>query len=113
MTQNAYSKCLINGDLAIAMAGTATEQFIGLGKPAIAIPGSGPQYTPAFAEAQSRLLGLSLILVKQPTDVATAVQNLFRDPDRLQLIAENGAKRMGETGAARRIANCLMERLSR
>ena len=113
LTQNAYSKCLINGDVAIAMAGTATEQFIGLGKPAIAIPGSGPQYTPAFAEAQSRLLGLSLILVRQPADVATAVQSLFRDPDRLQLIAENGVKRMGEPGAARRIANCLMERLSR
>jgi len=39
------------------MAGTATEQFVGLGKPAIAIPGIGPQFTAAFAEAQSRHLG--------------------------------------------------------
>ncbi|MBW4574458.1 MAG: lipid-A-disaccharide synthase-related protein [Aphanothece sp. CMT-3BRIN-NPC111] len=111
ITQKAYNDCLLNADLAIAMAGTATEQFVGLGKPAIAIPGKGPQFTPAFAEAQSRLLGPSLIIVEQPTEVAGVVQQLLRDPDRLQLIAKNGPRRMGEPGAARRIASCLMERL--
>ena len=69
LTQQAYNDCLHLGDFAIAMAGTATEQFIGLGKPAIAIPGNGPQYNPAFAEAQSRHLGSSLILVEQPAEV--------------------------------------------
>jgi hypothetical protein len=92
------------------MAGTATEQFVGLGKPAIAIPGKGPQFTPAFAEAQTRLLGPSLILVEQPDKVASVVQQLLHDPDWLQLIAENGSQRMGQPGAASRIANCLMER---
>ncbi len=112
LTHNAYNDCLIKGDLAIAMAGTATEQFVGLGKPALAFPGKGPQFTPAFAEAQSRLLGISVILVQQPTEVAGAVQELFRYPDRLQLIAENGPRRMGKPGAARRIAACVMERLA-
>lgn len=111
LTQEDYNLCLLKADCCIAMAGTATEQFIGLGKPAIAIPGNGPQYTPAFAEAQSRLLGPSLILVEQPEKVASTVQQLLRDPDWLQLIAENGQQRMGEPGAATRIANCLMERL--
>lgn len=111
LTQNDYNLCLLKGDCCIAMAGTATEQFVGLGKPAIAIPGKGPQYTPAFAEAQTRLLGPSLILVKQPEKVASVVQQLLRDPDWLQLIAENGHQRMGQPGAARRIADCLMERL--
>jgi uncharacterized protein (TIGR03492 family) len=83
---------------------------VGLGKPAIAIPGQGPQFTPAFAEAQTRLLGPSLSLVEQPDKVASVVQQLLRDPDWLQLIAENGYQRMGEPGAAQRIANCLMER---
>lgn len=113
LTQRAYNDCLHRGDFAIAMAGTATEQYVGLGKPAIAIPGNGPQFTPAFAEAQSRLLGLSLILVEQPTQVASTIQSLLRDPDRLQLIAENGRRRMGEPGASRRIAECLMERLAK
>ncbi|MBE9096520.1 lipid-A-disaccharide synthase-related protein [Tychonema sp. LEGE 07203] len=110
LTQQSFNDCLYEADLAVAMAGTATEQFVGLGKPAIAIPGNGPQFTPAFAEAQSRLLGPSLILVKHPAEVAGTVQSLFRDPDRLQLIAENGLRRMGEPGAAARIAKCLIQR---
>lgn len=110
LTQQSFNDCLYEADLAIAMAGTATEQFVGLGKPAIAIPGNGPQFTPVFAEAQSRLLGPSLILVKHPAEVAGTVQSLFRDPDRLQLIAENGWRRMGESGASARIADCLIQR---
>lgn len=112
LSQHAYSDCLQLADMAIAMAGTATEQFVGLGKPAITFPGIGPQFTYAFAEAQTRLLGSSLILVEQPSQVADAVQSLLRDPDRLQLIAKNGFRRMGKPGAARRIATCLLERLS-
>ncbi|MTJ10713.1 lipid-A-disaccharide synthase-related protein, partial [Anabaena sp. UHCC 0204] len=104
LTQQAYSDCLHFGDLAIAMAGTATEQFIGLGKPAIAISGKGPQYNPAFAEAQSRLLGLSLTLVNQPSQVLPAIQSLLKNPDLLQMIADNGVQRMGRAGAAQRIA---------
>lgn len=113
LTQEDYNLCLLKADCCIAMAGTATEQFVGLGKPAIAIPGTGPQYTPAFAEAQTRLLGPSLILVEQPERVVQVLQKLLRDPDRLQLIAENGRRRMGQSGAARRIADCLMERFER
>jgi uncharacterized protein (TIGR03492 family) len=112
LTQQSFVSCLQKADLAIAMAGTATEQFVGLGKPAIAIPGRGPQFTPAFAEAQSRLLGASLILVNRPSQVGAAVQQLFRDPDRLELIRQNGRRRMGEPGAARRIASYLMEQFT-
>lgn len=111
LRQQAFSECLHKADFAIAMAGTATEQFVGLGKPAIAIPGKGPQFTPVFAEAQSRLLGPSLILVDRPAKVAGVVQSLLRDPDYLQLISENGRCRMGQPGAANRIAKCLMEQL--
>ncbi len=111
LTQQAYNDCLHLGDLAIAMAGTATEQFIGLGKPAIAIPGNGPQYNPVFAEAQSRLLGSSLILVQQAAQVGQVVRSLFNDPDKLQAIADNGLRRMGKPGAAQRIAECLQNRL--
>jgi uncharacterized protein (TIGR03492 family) len=112
LTQTAYNDCLYLGDFAIAMAGTATEQFIGLGKPAIAIPGQGPQYNYAFAEAQSRLLGTSLILVNQPIEVVRVVKSLLTHPDLFQTIAKNGVQRMGEPGAAKRIAECLQERLA-
>ncbi|MEA5582356.1 lipid-A-disaccharide synthase-related protein [Nodularia harveyana UHCC-0300] len=112
LTQQAYNDCLYWGDLAIAMAGTATEQFIGLGKPAIAIPGRGPQYNPAFAEAQSRLLGVSLSLVDNPGQVPQVAQSLLQNPDILQIISENGSRRMGKPGAGRRIADCLSEKFS-
>ncbi|HEY9646569.1 MAG TPA: lipid-A-disaccharide synthase-related protein [Chroococcidiopsis sp.] len=102
---------LHQSDFAIAMAGTATEQFVGLGKPAITIPGKGPQFTPAFAEAQTRLLGPSAIMVKQPAQVAAVIDALLQDPDRLHLISDNGQRRMGAPGAAQRIAHCLIEQL--
>ncbi|WP_310413135.1 lipid-A-disaccharide synthase-related protein [Chamaesiphon sp. OTE_8_metabat_110] len=105
----AYAQFMHKGDCAIAMAGTATEQFIGLGKPAFTIPGAGPQFTPGFAEAQTRLLGESVILVSQPQDVGVEIQKLLQQPDRLQSIAQNGLLRMGKPGAAHRIAECLME----
>ncbi|HEY9846089.1 MAG TPA: lipid-A-disaccharide synthase-related protein [Candidatus Caenarcaniphilales bacterium] len=113
LTQHAFSDCLDQGNLAIAMAGTATEQFVGLGKPVITLPGHGPQFTLAFANAQSRLLGLSVTLVDEPTQVSESVKALLNDPQRLCLIAENGRRRMGSSGAASRIAACLMETLIR
>ena len=111
LTKKNYSNCLDKAQIAIAMAGTATEQFVGLGKPAIIIPGEGPQFTEVFAEAQTRLLGCSVILVEQPQQVASIIQSLLQDEERLQLIAENGRRRMGKSGAAARIADCLWEKL--
>lgn len=111
LAQNAYHACLQAADFAIAMAGTATEQFVGLGKPVITMPGKGPQFTYRFAEAQTRLLGPSVTLVKQPEQLAAALKNLLIDPDRLKLIAANGRRRMGYSGASQRIAECLQEKL--
>jgi uncharacterized protein (TIGR03492 family) len=104
----AYQQLMHAGDCAIAMAGTATEQFISLGKPAFIIPGIGPQFTPAFAEAQTRLLGESIILVANPAEMGIEIDRLFQQPDLLQSIARNGLLRMGTPGAAKRIADCLM-----
>lgn len=109
LSQQAYGACLRQADLAVAMAGTATEQFVGLGKPAIAFPGSGPQYTAAFAEAQSRLLGQSLILLERPEQVGDVVKRLLADPDWLQSIAENGRRRLGDRGASQRISEHLVD----
>ena len=109
ISTQAYQQCMHLGDCAIAMAGTATEQFISLGKPAFIIPGKGPQFTPAFAEAQTRLLGESIILVPQAQAVGVEIERLLKQPDRLQSIAKNGLLRMGTSGAAQRIADCLMD----
>jgi uncharacterized protein (TIGR03492 family) len=109
LSNSAFKECLHLADLAISMAGTATEQFVGLGKPVISIPGEGPQFTYRFAEAQTRLLGPSVMLIRQPIQLPGAVAGLIKDPDRLNLIRDNGRHRMGTAGAAQRIADRLLK----
>ena len=109
LSQSRFGDYLQGADGAIAMAGTATEQFVGLGKPAFILPGEGPQFTPAFAEAQTRLLGPSVILVEQPSQLPEVLDRVMNDPDRLRGITENGRLRMGEPGAAARIARQLLK----
>lgn len=108
LTQTAFNDCLHEADVAIGMAGTATEQFVGLGKPAVTLIGRGPQFTPTFAKTQARHLGPSVTLVERSADVGRAIGSLLSNPDRLHLIAENGHRRMGQPGAARKIAEQIM-----
>lgn len=108
----AFNDCLHQADLAIAMAGTATEQFVGLGKPAFILSGKGPQFTPAFAEAQTRLLGDSVIWVKSPHQLSQEIQALLHNSQRLQHIGENGQRRLGKPGASQRIAHLLLEQFN-
>ncbi|MBP0026862.1 lipid-A-disaccharide synthase-related protein [Roseofilum sp. Guam] len=112
LTENAYNCCLQQAHFALAMAGTATEQFVGLGKPALTFPGKGPQFTSQFAQVQAKLLGPSVIPVKSPQAVAQTLQDLLHNPDRLQLIYANGRRRMGEPGASQRIATGFLEKIS-
>jgi len=111
LTQTAYADCLHLADAAIAMAGTATEQVVGLGKPAFTTPGQGPQFTPTFAKLQTRLLGPSVILTPSPTDIGSAMATVLSDRDRLAAIQANGRRRLGTPGAAAAIAALLTEYL--
>jgi uncharacterized protein (TIGR03492 family) len=111
LSRDRYQAFLYQADLALAMAGTATEQFIGLGKLAISIPGKGPQFTARFSEAQARLLGPSLQQVQSPNEVGTVARLQLNDPAFLRHVYENGHKRMGSPGAAQRIAEQVMTSL--
>jgi uncharacterized protein (TIGR03492 family) len=109
LSQYAYEDCLHLSNLAIAMAGTATEQFVGLGKPVFSLPGEGPQFTSNFAKRQTYLLGESIILVNNVGEIGKALKFILDSPEKRQAIAENGKKRLGKPGAAARIANCLRD----
>jgi uncharacterized protein (TIGR03492 family) len=109
LTQNAYKECLEKAEIAIAMAGTATEQFVGLGKPVITMPGKGPQFTYAFAEAQTRLLGCSVIMVSSPEEVGNTIKSVISNFQLREEIAINGKRRMSNSGAAERIAQYLIK----
>ncbi|BDA39664.1 lipid-A-disaccharide synthase-related protein [Candidatus Atelocyanobacterium thalassae] len=108
LTQFAYNECLQLSNLGIAMAGTATEQFVGLGKPVISFPGEGPQFTRQFAEKQTCLLGPSVILTEKPKDISEALRKLLSDKELINNLNKNGKKRMGKPGASRKIAECLV-----
>ncbi|CAI5465146.1 unnamed protein product, partial [Closterium sp. Yama58-4] len=59
LVRGGFAECAYEAHGALAMAGTATEQMVGLVKPVFIMPGKGPQFTALFAEAQTRLLGKS------------------------------------------------------
>ena len=111
LTQTAYADCLHVADAAIALAGTATEQFVGQGKPAFTIPGKGRQFTPTFAQLQTQLLGPSVILGDAPAPVGATMAAVLSDRDRLATIQQNGQRRLGPPGAAAAIAAQLSQHL--
>ncbi len=108
LVTHGFGDCLHLSHLGLGMAGTATEQLVGLGKPVITIVGRGPQFTRSFAQDQARLLGQSIILVENPAQVSEAIALLLDNPDYFQIAVTNGKERMGEAGAAKRIAECIL-----
>lgn len=104
-----FQDCLSVSEIVIAMAGTATEQAVGLGKPVITMSGLGPQFTRRFAMTQARLLGPSVSLLSSPQDLSSKVHRLQRQPK--QQWMDNGQVRMGNAGAGKRIADCLQQYL--
>ncbi len=111
LSQAAYQEFLEEANVAIAMAGTATEQFVGLGKPVLTMSGEGAQCTYAFMEAQSRLLGCSIFFCSNPAEIAPTIQKLIDSPQLRETITENGRARMGSSGSAERIAAHLKSTL--
>lgn len=99
-----------HADVVLAMAGTATEQCVALGKPVVTLPGQGPQFTPRFARRQARLLG-SLVHLTQadqaPQVIRHILQRLVQEPEWQKHLQAEGRKRMGDPGAANRIAHHL------
>ncbi|HEY9764803.1 MAG TPA: lipid-A-disaccharide synthase-related protein [Chroococcales cyanobacterium] len=107
-----FGQSLFLADLVIGMAGTANEQAVGLGKPVIAWPGEGPQYSKRFALLQKQLLGEALTLIPyDPEGIATRAIEILKDEDSLESLRELGRERLGPPGAAGRIARRI-EKLS-
>ncbi|MFL2496758.1 MAG: hypothetical protein ACJ0GQ_02735, partial [Parasynechococcus sp.] len=109
-------------DLVIGMAGTAIEQAVGLAKPALQLPGEGPQFTARFAEAQRRLLGPTVFCAPGSTGSAanleaTAALTLdlldrSRSDQELQKQCRREAsRRLGTAGGGTRMAAAISELL--
>jgi len=120
-----FAAILNRADLALASAGTASEQAVGLGKPVLQLCGRGPQFTATFAEAQRRLLGPgvscatgkpgSSAVLQATAELAAQQLAALADPEagtrwRHQLAAL-GAERIGASGGSAQIATAIMVRI--
>ncbi|GJQ09237.1 hypothetical protein GpartN1_g1028.t1 [Galdieria partita] len=102
---NEFSDCIHFSSVGIAMAGTATEQLVGIGRPVITIPGEGPQFTYSFAEAQKRLLGESVFFLEDASQVKVLLQELCTMSRTMRnKFVENGIRKLGKAGASKKIA---------
>ncbi|NEQ49103.1 MAG: hypothetical protein F6K11_03080 [Leptolyngbya sp. SIO3F4] len=117
---DAFSDILCSTTLVLGMAGLAVDQAMAIGKPILQIPGAGPQFTYAFAEAQERLLGLSVKTVgTEPAtpdilqEAADYAVDIVQDKEYLEACIANGQERFGPFGASYRIANVVLESLKK
>ena len=91
----------------LSNAGTATEQITGLGIPSISLPGAGPQFTKSFAKRQSRLLGGSVLVCNNKKTLLDNLERLLNDKDYREKQIKIGMKRMGKSGASKRIVEYI------
>jgi uncharacterized protein (TIGR03492 family) len=84
---------------------------VGLGIPALSIPGPGPQFQAGFARRQSRLLGGAVLPCRTPAQAAQQLAQLLDDPERRQRLGSIGRARMGGAGASERLAALIEQRL--
>ena len=116
---NSFEEILVKSICVVSMAGTATEQAVGLSKPVIQIEGKGPQFTKSFAEAQRRLLGKSVFCatnyenkrdqINQTVNLIIKVMYLNNlNKQFLRSCDENARLRLGENNACIRMIQDLI-----
>ncbi len=98
-------------EVGLSNAGTATEQITGLGIPSLSLPGSGPQFTKSFAKRQSRLLAGSVLVCKNKKILLTRLSLLLREKVNRFDQVKIGKKRMGNSGASKKIVDSIYPHL--
>ena len=98
-------------EVGLATAGTATEQLVGLGVPALSLPGAGPQFTVSFARRQSRLLGGAVQPCRTPEQLGSWLLALLQDSRAREGLGQKGRQRMGPAGGSEALARLVAERL--
>ena len=98
-------------ELGLATAGTATEQLVGLGVPALSLPGPGPQFRAGFARRQSRLLGGAVLPCHSAAELAERLELLLADGSLRQRLGAIGQRRMGPAGGSARLAARIAQQL--
>jgi uncharacterized protein (TIGR03492 family) len=111
-----FAALLKGSQVVVSMAGTATEQAVGLGKPVLQLAGAGPQFTAGFAEAQRRLLGPAVhcaegaVGASSTLDASAALlQALLQLPEQtLAAYRLEGERRLGQRGGIKQMAEAIV-----
>jgi uncharacterized protein (TIGR03492 family) len=98
-------------EVGLATAGTATEQLVGLGIPALSLPGPGPQFKAGFARRQSRLLGGAVLPCRTGDQLADRLTVLLAEPPLRHQLGAIGQRRMGPAGGSEALAALVDQRL--
>ncbi|MFM7360460.1 MAG: lipid-A-disaccharide synthase-related protein [Cyanobium sp.] len=98
-------------EVGLATAGTACEQLVGLGIPALSLPGPGPQFQVGFARRQSRLLGGAVQPCRDPAELGRRLTALLADGQERRRLGAIGRRRMGPPGGSARLAELIEARL--
>jgi len=109
--KNKFNNWAYLAEVALANAGTATEQICGLGIPALSVPGKGPQFTKSFAKRQQRLLGGSVSLCETKDIFHKKLLCLLENKTFRVRQGQIGKERMGAPGASKRIADFITLKL--
>lgn len=112
VTSHHFADALAQATVVLGMAGAAHEQAAGLGRPIVAFPGTGPQFTAAFLAEQQRLLGDALVATRSVDEAAEAVERLLAAPAERERRGRVGRERQGGPGGATAIARYLLSRLA-
>ena len=115
-----FAAVLHSSNLLVCMAGTATEQAVGLARPVLQLVGRGPQFTAGFAEAQRRLLGPTVFCASgEPGDIATLedsaqlaidlLQKSHGDADLQSQCQQQALQRLGPAGGGARMAQAISD----
>ena len=105
--KNTFKKWANMACVGLSNAGTATEQITGLGIPSVSLPGAGPQFTKSFAKRQSRLLGGSVIVCENKKSLLDNLKILINEEKYRQKQVKIGMKRMGKSGASKKIVDYI------
>ena len=84
---------------------------MGLGIPALSLPGPGPQFKRGFAERQSRLLGGSVRVCRSQAVLAERAEIVLSQPELARQLGAIGIQRMGTAGGSVALSRAIEERL--
>ncbi len=122
LTHHHFWRVLATSDLLLAMAGTAAEQAVALGKPVLQVAGPGPQFTEGFADAQRRLLGPAVSCASGPMGAPATLRETARmAAAQLERLADpveghrwrahlrqEALERLGQPGGTERMVEAIM-----